>query len=130
MTTLIYRILGSEAYLTSIMKGPTDALELRIPDTDQVLIRIGDVTAKTSEGVGRVKLSALGEGLFTPEVIFKDKTVALYPIRHTMGKISLACPEQICASLGARAHDLEKRVSKTEEELKELKDAIYGKAIF
>ena len=130
MTTFIYKILGTEPYLTSIMAGQADVLEIRIADTDSALMRIGNVAVKTCEGVGRVKLSTLGEGVFTPEVIFKDKTVVLYPIRHTAGKISLACPEQISAFLGARAYDLEKRVSLAEEELQRLKDAIYGKAIF
>lgn len=130
MTTFIYRILGTEPYLTSIMAGQADVLEIRIADTDSALMRIGNVAVKTCEGVVRVKLSTLGEGVFTPEVIFKDKTVVLYPIRHTAGKISLAYPEQVSAFLGARAYDLEKRVSLAEEELQRLKDAIYGKAIF
>lgn len=130
MTTFIYQIVGTKPYLTSITKGQADTLEIRIPDTDAAMLRIGNVTVKTEKGVGRVKLSALGEGVFTPEVILKDKTVLLHPIRHAIGKISLAHPERICAALGEGAYLLQKRVSEIEKELEELKIAIYGKAIF
>lgn len=130
MTTYSYKIIDREPYLTAISKGEKDTLEIRVLDAEDALMRIGKASAKIANGVGRVKLSALCEGVFTPEIIFKDKTVALYPIRYEMGKISLAYTEDICAILGARAYEVKMRVSEIEKQLRELEEAIRGKAIF
>ena len=130
MTTYIYNIVDREPYLTAAVEGSGDTLNIKIANGKNAVLRVGNISTNMTDGVGRVKLSTLGEGVFTPEVIFKDKTVRLYPIRHKNGKVSLACPDEILASLGARALDVEVRVSATEKALQALNDAVWGKAIF
>ena len=130
MTTFIYRISGMDAHLISIIKKRADELEVRIDSTYAAILRIGDTYTKMEMGVGRVKLSALGDGVFTPEIILNDRSVFLYPIRIRMGNVSLACPDEMLAALGAHVFSLKERAQRSEEELKELKNAVYGKAIF
>jgi len=130
MTTYIYNIVDREPYLISVAKGTGDTLNIQINGGENAVLRVGNISTNMTDGVGRVKLSTLGEGVFTPEVIFKDKTVRLYPIRHKTGKVSLACPEEMLAALGARSFNTEARVSATEKALQALNDAVWGKAIF
>ena len=130
MTTYIYTIRDRDPYLTSVKDEGYDMLTIRISDVKEAVMCIGNARIDMVDGVGRVKLSTLGEGVFTPEIIFKDKTVRLYPIHQKMGKVSLACPEEIYAALGARVLNAEVRVCEMEKELQTLKDAVWGKAIF
>ena len=129
-TTFVYRIVDRDPYLVKIDKGSPDALEFRIPDTDNAILRVGDIATKMEDGVGRVKLSDLPEGKFTPEVIFSDKSVWLYPISYSLGIVSVAEVEDICAMLGARALASLGRIDVLEGEVAKLNDAVYGKAIF
>ncbi|MBO5945583.1 MAG: hypothetical protein J6Q69_03145 [Clostridia bacterium] len=129
-TTFVYRIVDRDPYLVKIDKGSPDALEFHIPDTDNAILRVGDIATKMEDGVGRVKLSDLPEGKFTPEVIFSDKSVWLYPISYSLGIVSVAEVEDICAMLGARALASLGRIDALEGEVAKLNDAVYGKAIF
>lgn len=129
-TSLTYRIKGREAYLTAITRSGADTLEVHVENADGALMRIGDISVKMDNGVGRVKLSTLKEGVFTPEIIFKDMSVLLYPISHAFGEVSLALVDEVCATLGARAYDAECRIAELENEVNDLKNAVYGKAIF
>ena len=129
-TIFIYRIVERDPYLVGIDKGDQAVLEFRIPEAKCALIRVGDIAIKAEDGVGRVKLSDLPEGTFTPEVIFSDKSVWLYPIHYSLGIVSLAGVDEICAALGARAHMATERIDALENEVKKLNDAVYGKAIF
>ncbi len=129
-TTFVYRIVDRDPYLIEIGKGSPDMLEFRIPDTDGALLRVGDIAVKMEDGMGRVKLSDLSEGKFTPEVIFNDKSVWLYPISYSLGIVSLAEVDGICAALGARAIASLGRIDALEGDVAKLNDAVYGKAIF
>ena len=129
-TTFIYRLVDREPYLTEITKGNPDVLEFRITDTAGALLRVGDIAVKMEDGVGRVKLSDLQEGKYTPEVIFNDKSVWLYPISYSLGIVSVAEADGICADLGARALASLNRIDALESEVAKLNDAVYGKAIF
>ena len=130
MTTFVYYIVDREPYLTSVSYERGDSFEIRIENATPAMIRVGNTVVKAEDGVGRVKLSALSSGVFTPEVIFNDKSVLLYPIRHALGKVTIANPEHICVSLGEKAYKAEVRLREVEGEIISLKDAVYGKDIF
>ena len=115
-----YRIAGRTPYLTAITKKHGEVLEIRVNDADGATVRVGEACAKIENGVGRVKFSALREGVFTPEIIFNDKSVFLYPIRYALGEVSLAEVGGICASLGAAVYSLQCRVGALEDEIKRL----------
>lgn len=129
-TTFIYRIVDRDPYLIGIDTGSPDVLEFHIPDTEGALLRVGDIAVKMDDGVGRVKLSDLPEGKYTPEVILNDKSVWLYPISYSLGIVSVTEAEKICATLGARALISLGRIDALESEVAKLNDAVYGKAIF
>ena len=130
MTTFTYCIKDREPYLTAQTQGHGEMLEIQIKHAAPIMIRIGNTVIKTRNGVGRVKLSALPDGVYTPEVIFNDKSILLYPIRLTLGKVTLSNVEQICAALGARSYCEAMRIDALEDEVNKLKDAICGKDIF
>ncbi len=130
MTSFVYFIKDRAPYLVSLNYERGDTLEIRIENAAPTYIRIGNTVVNVENGVGRVKLSALSEGVYTPEVIFNDKSVLLYPIRVSLGKVRIYKPEEICAALGARAYLEAARVDALEDEVKMLKEAVYGKEIF
>ena len=130
MTTFIYFLKDRTPYLASLNYERGDAFEIRIENATPTYIRIGNVVTNTEDGVGRVKLSSITDGVYTPEVIFNDKSILLYPIRIALGKVTIYKPEQICAALGAQAYCEAMRIDALEDEVNKLKDAIYGKEIF
>ena len=128
--SLAYRIIDSDPYLTAFTEKSGDALNVYVENAEGALMRLGNICVKIENGVGRVKLSTLSEGVFTPEIVFKNKSVFLYPIRHSLGVVTLASPDEVCAALGARAYKAECRIAALEDEVKKLNDAVRGKAIF
>lgn len=130
MTRFIYKILDREAYLTGVKYGGDSTFEVKIEDGGEAMLNVGNITAKLVDGVGRVKLNDVPYATLTPEVIFKDKSVLLYPIRLCCGKITLAHPEEICAALATHLLNDRERIVRIEGELLKLNDAICGKAIF
>ena len=130
MTTFVYYIKDRRPYLTSLTYGGGDTVEIQIKNAAPTMIRIGDAIAKVENGVGRVKLSALSDGVYTPEVIFNDMSILLYPVRLALGRAALSGTEEICAALGALAFEEGVRVDMLEDEVKKLKEAIRGKDIF
>ena len=130
MTTFVYYIKDRKPYLTSLTYGGGDTVEIQIKNAAPTMIRIGDAIAKTENGVGRVKLSVLSDGVYTPEVIFNDMSILLYPVRLALGRTALSGTEEICAALGALAFEEGVRVDMLEDEVKRLKEAIRGKDIF
>ncbi len=130
MTTIIYKIVDNEPYLTAFKEGRADSLEIRIDTPDEVTLHLGNTCVNIKNGVGRVKLSTLCDGVITPEVVFRDRSIFLYPIRLLCGKIMIAHPYEIYADLGKRAVQVRGRVQDIETELAKLKNAVYGKAIF
>ena len=130
MTTFTYCIKDREPYLTAQAQGHGEVLEIQIKHAAPIMIRIGNTVIKTRNGVGRVKLSALPDGVYTPEVIFNDMSILLYPVRLALGRAALSGTEEICAVLGALAFEEGVRVDMLEDEVKKLKEAIRGKDIF
>jgi hypothetical protein len=130
MTTFIYNIKDHEVYLTALKYERGDSFEIRVNNASPTLIRVGNTAINAADGVGRVKLSALSDGVYTPEVIFNDKSVFLYPIRIFLGKVSIAGAEHVCAALGERSYRDRARIDALEGEVNKLKEAVYGKDIF
>ena len=120
MTSFVYFIKDRAPYLVSLNYERGDTLEIRIENAAPTCIRIGNTVVNMENGVGRV----------TPEVIFNDKSILLYPIRVSLGKARIYKPEEICAALGARAYLEAARVDALEDEVEMLKEAVYGKEIF
>ena len=130
MTTIIYKIIDNEAYLTEFNEGRSDILEIHVDPAEKGVLHLGDKRIELAMGMGRVKLSTLPDGVITPEVVFNDRSVFLYPMRLLCGKVMLARPYEIYSDLGRRTLEAKTRVYNIEKELEKLKDAVYGKAIF
>ena len=110
MTTIVYKIIDNEAYLTEFNEGRSDILEIHVDTAEKGVLHLGDKRIELAMGMGRVKLSTLPDGV--------------------CGKVMLARPYEIYSDLGRRTLEAKTRVCNIENELEKLKDAVYGKAIF
>lgn len=127
---LKYNLHGNEAFLTGYSAEDEGYLTVMIDGCSGGVLSIGNAAAKTENGVGRVKLSAIKDGFHIPRVSSRNASVRLLPVKIKNGVCELSDAPTALAALGAVTFSLLERAKKTEAELEALKAAVFGTKIF
>ena len=128
MNRIKYTLYNGCAYLTDAELSGGDTLEI-IADSKGVLT-LGKIRMKMTEGVGRVKISALSDGIYDCALIVGGDTVRLDSFRIMHGAVKIYGHEKRLAELSREVLDLKIGREHIEDDLKRLSDAVFGKKIF
>ena len=127
---LLYETYRGEGYLTAFEAKSSDNLNIYVSGIDEALISVATKAAKIKNGVGRVKISELNDGIHDLRLILKDSSITLGKIQVSQGSVK---PYQYCDDIGrinrALLHSL-RRADALDIEISHLKEAVYGKKIF
>ena len=127
---LLYETYGGEGYLTSFIAKSSDDLCIYVSGVDEALISVATKAAKIKNGVGRVKISELNDGIHDIRLILKDRSITLGKIQVSAGALK---PYQYCDDIGRINRALLcalRRADALDTEISHLKEAVYGKKIF
>lgn len=129
MNRLTYQIYKDRLFLTDYFGDETDECEILVKECMDAGFSIGSERLKIKNGVGRVKLSEIKKGKYTPMLILDMKTISGedLEIGGPCVKISPVCD---AAKIEAAKLMLLKRLDSAEREISALKDSVYGKTIF
>ncbi len=127
---ICFEISGGRVTPTSLDTTHDGHLSLKLtPPIDGTLL-LGSARAKIRNGEGRVKLSEVGCGVFTPTVICDEASLVLPRLSVQLGCATLSEPCELICDMGARICALEEGEKQNRDEIKRLTDAVFGKKLF
>ena len=128
MTRIVYKIVENKGEMRSFETDGTQVLTIDIGPRVSGHVAIGREVAPVTGGRGKIDLSHLNDGEYTP-ILYADSVITLEPIRREMGKILFpGTPDSTVRSLLVRCERLEDRVKSMSDRLDELLSLI-GKEI-
>ncbi len=125
-----YTLYGGRAYLTELERAHAKTLKYEFSDVGEGTLRLADTLYPLSYGRCEVKLSGIKDGSYTPELITASTHVKLDKITVCAGTVSLTCPEENFTRLAAELVSLAKRQDSADEDIAQLRNAVFGKKIF
>lgn len=128
MNRLEYALYENTAHLVAAELFGGDELEVRA-DVDNAVLTVGKIHAKMPNGVGRVKFSALADGIYDATLIVGESAIHLGKLKISHGIIKLHNLEGTVAKLSKDLLDAMRALDYVSCELEKLRVAVYGKTI-
>ena len=129
MNKLTYEVYSGELFLTDYVGDETDECEITVKECSDASFSIGSESFKLKDGVGRVNLSNVKKGTYTPTLILDEGLIfgGALKIGGTAVRIS---PASDVVKREARELLIIKKLDVAEREISALKDMVYGTTIF
>ena len=130
MSRIKFKIYGSEVELIEHTHDSSWSLELDFCENLSGFVRIGEMSARLSNGKCLVDLRLLENGEYAPELVL-DSRLVLLPLIKKFGNLveCIDCTDAYIRAASQRERALSKQVATLEDKIKLLEDKVYGTVV-
>lgn len=131
MTTIIYKIISDFGECRAFTAGDGPRLGIRTEGANDGIISIGNISARTKDGVCTLNLSSLPDGDYAPLFVSGGRTIRFEKIRKLGEKLTRPPLDfELMTRILMRLEALELRFGELDDSMKKLAEDIHGHAIF
>lgn len=130
MSRLNFRLYERECELIEQLHDSSDSLEVDFSEDLTGFLRIGNLTARLSDGKCQIDLRLLENGDYTPELVLDNRLVVL-PLFRKFGNLveCIDCTDAYIRAVSQRERALSERVKALEEKTRLLEEKVYGTVV-
>ena len=130
MSRLKFKLYDREVELIEHSRDSSESLEMDFSENLTGFLRIGNLTARLSDGRCRVDLRLLENGDYTPELVL-DRGLVVLPLFRKFGNAveCIDCTDAYIRAASQRERALSKQVATLEDKIKLLEDKVYGTVV-
>lgn len=130
MSRLKFQLYERECELLEQLHDSSDSLEVDFSENLSGFLRIGNLTARLSDGKCQIDLRLLENGDYTPELVL-DGRLVLLPLFKKFGSVveCVDCTDAYIRAISQRERALSERVKTLEEKISLLEDRVYGTVV-